>query len=521
MENLEIVATDEFWGCVSRENSPKVRKLAFATYNKLMQNGLKGSNLQFERLNQAKADLHTVRAGKGPRIVGLKADGKFILLHIDSHDDAHRWAARQPKNINFRLAPIAGSGVRVAFDLDEEANTSSENRNDTGKDGDVTEGLDDVLRDLAQQERETIQARDQAIADRDEAKAILDQTVAERDRAVAERDHMIKVAAELEDLSRKDVEKASVEEDRINNAIIEAQEDTISQVESERDRALNQRDQAIAERDRAIAERDESDSAFKRQTESLQTAQSFDIKPITGFSKNEILEDVFVIIDGNKKAIALKLLNNDTLRLNNWQNGFNRLLAECKKLIGCRIRTDVWGDYSALNWFQNIYLISSEKINDPNPLGTRQDRVYFKQKREQDNQVYDEKLGLYFVENFDLENNFGGGEQQSENKVYLNCPFEEKDECKSLGARWDNEMRKWYIFADQDSEPFSRWLSSNSSRDGLPVTEIDKSKRTYLKCPFDDKDECKALGGKWDPELKKWFVPHGVGLEPFAKWMPK
>ena len=70
--------------------------------------------------------------------------------------------------------------MRVAFDLDEEANTSSENRNDTGKDGDVTEGLDDVLGDLAQQERETIQARDQAIADGDEAKAILDQTVAER-----------------------------------------------------------------------------------------------------------------------------------------------------------------------------------------------------------------------------------------------------------------------------------------------------------------------------------------------------
>lgn len=42
---------------------------------------------------------------------------------------------------------------------------------------------------------------------------------------------------------------------------------------------------------------------------------------------------------------------------------------------------------------------------------------------------------------------------------------------------------------------------------------------TYLSCPFNDKDECKSLGGKWDPNMKKWYVPQGVDTTPFKKWL--
>ena len=33
----------------------------------------------------------------------------------------------------------------------------------------------------------------------------------------------------------------------------------------------------------------------------------------------------------------------------------------------------------------------------------------------------------------------------SDDRFYLKCPFDEKDECKSLGGRWDNDARKWYV----------------------------------------------------------------------------
>ena len=43
--------------------------------------------------------------------------------------------------------------------------------------------------------------------------------------------------------------------------------------------------------------------------------------------------------------------------------------------------------------------------------------------------------------------------------------------------------------------------------------------KTYLNCPFSEKDECKALGAKWDSTVKKWYVPESLNLENFAKWI--
>lgn len=43
---------------------------------------------------------------------------------------------------------------------------------------------------------------------------------------------------------------------------------------------------------------------------------------------------------------------------------------------------------------------------------------------------------------------------------------------------------------------------------------------TYLNVPFRDKAEAKAKGARWDSEARKWFVPMGRDLEPFATWLP-
>lgn len=41
---------------------------------------------------------------------------------------------------------------------------------------------------------------------------------------------------------------------------------------------------------------------------------------------------------------------------------------------------------------------------------------------------------------------------------------------------------------------------------------------TNLKVPFNEKDQAKALGAKWNAELKLWYVPQGVDSTPFEKW---
>jgi len=43
----------------------------------------------------------------------------------------------------------------------------------------------------------------------------------------------------------------------------------------------------------------------------------------------------------------------------------------------------------------------------------------------------------------------------------------------------------------------------------------------YLNCPFSEKEEAKRFGAQFDWAEKKWFIPAGFEIEPFAKWLPK
>lgn len=43
---------------------------------------------------------------------------------------------------------------------------------------------------------------------------------------------------------------------------------------------------------------------------------------------------------------------------------------------------------------------------------------------------------------------------------------------------------------------------------------------TYLVSSFADKDRVKALGARWDPSRRQWYVPEGRELAPFAQWLP-
>ena len=43
---------------------------------------------------------------------------------------------------------------------------------------------------------------------------------------------------------------------------------------------------------------------------------------------------------------------------------------------------------------------------------------------------------------------------------------------------------------------------------------------TYLTSSFRDKDRVKALGARWDPAKRQWYVPDGLALKPFAEWLP-
>ena len=65
------------------------------------------------------------------------------------------------------------------------------------------------------------------------------------------------------------------------------------------------------------------------------------------------------------------------------------------------------------------------------------------------------------------------------NKIYLfRCPFEEKEDAKKAGAKWDPCVAKWYVERQNkiNLEPFNRWHPNG---------------RKYLVCSYQQKDDAK------------------------------
>lgn len=69
-----------------------------------------------------------------------------------------------------------------------------------------------------------------------------------------------------------------------------------------------------------------------------------------------VLQKVTEGTRGSKNQPAILLhMSDGTIRANNWLNGYQARLNYARKLVGRRIKTDVWGNYSWKEWFQNIY----------------------------------------------------------------------------------------------------------------------------------------------------------------------
>jgi hypothetical protein len=43
----------------------------------------------------------------------------------------------------------------------------------------------------------------------------------------------------------------------------------------------------------------------------------------------------------------------------------------------------------------------------------------------------------------------------------------------------------------------------------------------YIDVPFKDKDQAKQIGARWDGAKKSWYIPDGVPIASFERWLPK
>ena len=78
--------------------------------------------------------------------------------------------------------------------------------------------------------------------------------------------------------------------------------------------------------------------------------------------------------------------------------------------------------------------------------------------------------------------------------INLKVPFNEKDQAKSLGARWNAEAKLWYVPVGVDAAPFEKWLSAtpNSAPSPAPAQATAKPAAPTNMPPSDDLDAINA-----------------------------
>ena len=113
-------------------------------------------------------------------------------------------------------------------------------------------------------------------------------------------------------------------------------------------------------------------------------------------------------------------------------------------------------------------------------------------------------------------------------KIYIDVPYAEKNQAKSLGAKWDRGAKSWYIESNTDLVRFEQWSTTRNIelngtdttlKSSLSIPISDSSKR-YLAVPYENKEQAKKLGAKWDISAKSWYISSSVDISLVAKWLP-
>lgn len=56
--------------------------------------------------------------------------------------------------------------------------------------------------------------------------------------------------------------------------------------------------------------------------------------------------------------------------------------------------------------------------------------------------------------------------------------------------------------------------------DATGAASSGQSRRIWLDVAFEEKEEAKAHGARWDPAVRRWYLPEGLPTGPVARWIP-
>lgn len=94
-----------------------------------------------------------------------------------------------------------------------------------------------------------------------------------------------------------------------------------------------------------------------------------------------------------------------------------------------------------------------------------------------------------------------------------------------LGLEQTADRARQTVLANQarmEAQPYVQALSDTGpTRFSLQESASTSQSRVDLAVPFAEKDQAKALGARWDPDVKRWYVPAGVDADAFERWFIK
>ena len=95
-------------------------------------------------------------------------------------------------------------------------------------------------------------------------------------------------------------------------------------------------------------------------------------------------------------------------------------------------------------------------------------------------------------------------------KIYLYVPYEDKQIVKRLDGKWCPDNRLWYIeyedikFLDDNSKELIEKYGKKKIKENIENDTL--IHKIYLYVPFNDKDEVKKQGAKFDFQKKLWYI---------------
>lgn len=114
----------------------------------------------------------------------------------------------------------------------------------------------------------------------------------------------------------------------------------------------------------------------------------------------------------------------------------------------------------------------------------------------------------------------GQVEKKDEN-IRIDINYNDKEEAKTLGARWNISKKYWY-YTDDISEDNKKKLENLTKKFAtVSFNQGDKpsvpENKKYIVVNFSKKELAKKYGARWDPSVKSWYYTDSTSQENVAK----